>query len=351
MKRNVCLIGHLGENGIYLDGQTVKTRTLLQALRSATDWEIRCVDTSIRRQNPLRLLFRTLRELFRCKDVFVLLSTNGVRFYFPLLYLFAKLRGTNVYHDVIGGWLPDLVTEHPRFYKYVGAFCVNWVETEQLCTRLRKAGLNNIRLLPNFKALAPVSAENWQPWTQKPFRFCTFSRVMREKGIEDAIFAVEQLNAEAGETLCTLDIYGAVDEDYRDRFEQCMAQTTDAVRYGGGIPFDRSTEVIGSCYALLFPTHFTSEGVPGTIVDAYFSGVPVIASDVSCNAELVAHGKTGLLYPSADAPDLLGAMRYLIEHPDAAFAMKAECLRASERYRPETNMPSVISFVEGGGKA
>lgn len=351
MKRNVCLIGHLGENGTYLDGQTVKTKTIYQALRDATDWNIRCVDTSLRRRRPLRLLWRTLRELLRCKDVFVLLSTNGVRFYFPLLYLFAKVRGTRVYHDVIGGWLPDLVTAYPRFQKYVAAFRVNWVETQQLCDRLRSTGLENIRLLPNFKQLTPVSAEHWQPWREKPYRFCTFSRVMLEKGIEDAIDAVEQINAQAGETLCTLDIYGAVDEGYRERFEQRMARVSDAVRYGGGIPFDRSTEVIGGCYALLFPTHFTSEGVPGTVVDAFFSGVPVIAADISCNAELIAHGKNGLLYPSAEATDLVSAMRFLLDRPELAFAMKAECLRAAERYRPESNLPTVISLVESEASA
>lgn len=348
MKKRVCLIGHLGGNATYLDGQTVKTKTLYRELCAATDWELHCVDTALRRRRPVRLLFSTLWNLLRCKDVFVLLSTNGVRVYFPLLYFFAKLRGTRVYHDVIGGWLPELVTEHPRFRKYIGAFRVNWVETERLCRRLRDAGLTNVRLLPNFKRLTPASPEGWTPWRGKPYRFCTFSRVMQEKGIEDAIAAVEEINAQAGETVCTLEIYGAVDEGYRERFDRCMAQTTDAVHYGGAIPFDRSTEVVGGCFALLFPTHFTSEGVPGTIVDAFFAGVPVIASDISCNAELVAHLENGLLYPSEQAQTLTEAMRWLIAHPQEAFAMKARCLQSAERYRPEANLPAMIALVEGG---
>lgn len=31
-----------------------------------------------------------------------------------------------------------------------------------------------------------------------PFRFCTFSRVMKEKGIEDAIEAIRDINSERG---------------------------------------------------------------------------------------------------------------------------------------------------------
>ena len=41
----------------------------------------------------------------------------------------------------------------------------------------------------------------------KPLPLCTFSRVMKEKGIEDAVYAVRTVNEHFGRTVYTLDIY------------------------------------------------------------------------------------------------------------------------------------------------
>ena len=43
---------------------------------------------------------------------------------------------------------------------------------------------------------------------------------MKEKGIEDAINAVESINAHFGRTVYTLDIFGQVDVEYKERFSQ-----------------------------------------------------------------------------------------------------------------------------------
>ena len=49
-----------------------------------------------------------------------------------------------------------------------------------------------------------------------------------------------------------------------------------------------------------------SEGMSNTILEAMSSGLPVIATDVGGNPELVVHGRTGMLVPS-DNDDALGA--------------------------------------------
>ena len=51
------------------------------------------------------------------------------------------------------------------------------------------------------------------------------------------------------------------------------------------------------------------------------SGLPVIATDVGGNPELVDAGRTGLLAPSGDIPRLAAAMRQLFHAPDAAVEM------------------------------
>ena len=43
---------------------------------------------------------------------------------------------------------------------------------------------------------------------------------MKEKGVEDAIEAVKGVNKAIGKEGYTLDIYGQVDEKYKERFEE-----------------------------------------------------------------------------------------------------------------------------------
>ncbi len=50
------------------------------------------------------------------------------------------------------------------------------------------------------------------------------------------------------------------------------------------------------------------EGISNTILEAMASGLPVVATDVGGNADLVAHGSTGQIVPPADAQALATAM-------------------------------------------
>jgi glycosyltransferase involved in cell wall biosynthesis len=69
------------------------------------------------------------------------------------------------------------------------------------------------------------------------------------------------------------------------------------------------------------------------ILEAMASRLPCVATRVGGNGELVTHGVTGLLVPTAN-PDRLGdALRYLVEDEEAAALMsKASRARAESRF-------------------
>ena len=71
------------------------------------------------------------------------------------------------------------------------------------------------------------------------------------------------------------------------------------------------------CFAL--PS--LAEGVSNTILEAMASGLPVIATRVGGNAELVRQGVTGEIVPAADADAIAQALVRLALAPDAAAAM------------------------------
>lgn len=61
--------------------------------------------------------------------------------------------------------------------------------------------------------------------------------------------------------------------------------------------------------ALVFPSVWY-EGFPLSIVEAFAAGTPVIASRLGGMLEMIAEGKTGLLFHPGDADDLAHKIRW-----------------------------------------
>ena len=330
-KLKVAIIGHFGGNKNMLDGQTVKTRILYEELSSYTDWSIKKLDTYYKKTNPVKLLAQTIFAIISIKDIIVLLSGNGMKFFFPILSFAGRFFGTRVYHDVIGGNFE----QDPKFSEYLNTFQANWVETNRLKKRIESYGIKNCEVIPNFKRLNILSESEIRKEENKPFRFCTFSRVMKEKGIEDAIAAVEEINSEVGETVCILDIYGQVDIGYKERFADVMSKVKSCVQYQGTVPFDKSVEAIKDYDALLFPTYWDGEGFPGTIIDAYSAGLPVIATDWNCNSEVIEDKYNGILYPNEKQRNLKESMQWAMSNSDVWIRMRKNCVRTAKLYQPD----------------
>lgn len=79
-------------------------------------------------------------------------------------------------------------------------------------------------------------------------------------------------------------------------------------------------EQMPGCYAaadcLVNPSLY--EGMPNVVLEAMACALPVIASDVAGNADVVEHERTGLLFPPGDADALARAMQRVIEERGAA---------------------------------
>lgn len=349
--RRIAIIGHFGGKEELLDGQTVKTKTLYQELSEKTNWRIRKVDTYYRQKNPVKLLCQSVFTLLTTRDVVVILSENGRRFYFPILYFFAQVFRTRVYHDLIGARLAKNVTEYPAFRKYLNSFQVSWVETASVKAELETVGVTNVQLLPNFKRLKIASADQRERSAAEPHKLCTFSRVMREKGIEDVMNAVKAVNERSGRTVYSLDIYGPADPQQIDWFETLQKTFPDYVRYRGSVHYEKSVDTLKHYFALAFPTRFYTEGVPGTIIDAYAAGVPVIASRWESFSDVVEHGVTGYGYPFEDVDALTDMLIQFAEMPEKITGLVENCLKKAEYYLPEKSVAIIMdSIMSASGK-
>lgn len=349
-KKRISIIGHFGGKETLLDGQTVKTKILYKELSAYTDWHIWKVDTYYRHKAPWKLAWQLLIALIATKDIIVITSQNGRRFFFPILYCFAKVFGTRIYHDVIGAKLAKYTVEYPSFRKYLNAFQVNWVETNCLKRELENVGVLNAEILPNFKRLQIVSLGLDDEKAVGPYRLCTFSRVMQEKGIEDAVNAVVAINEQYQMPVYTLDIFGPVDPNQIDWFEKLQKDFPAYISYRGKVHYTDSVETLKDFFAVLFPTRFFTEGVPGTIIDAYAAGVPVIASRWQSFSDVVEHGVTGYGYSFGDERSLHDLLVKIAKEPELVIELKRNCVEKAKYYQPEESVAQIIKTIAAGAK-
>jgi glycosyltransferase involved in cell wall biosynthesis len=61
-----------------------------------------------------------------------------------------------------------------------------------------------------------------------------------------------------------------------------------------------------------------AEGISNTILEAMASGLPVIATAVGGNDELVVDGETGYLVPPGDPAAIASRLAHYLRHPDVA---------------------------------
>lgn len=66
-----------------------------------------------------------------------------------------------------------------------------------------------------------------------------------------------------------------------------------------------------------------SEGMPVSVLEAWASGVPVVAAAVGGLPEMIRHGETGLLYPPGDENGLVASLTDILGRPDAARRLAA----------------------------
>lgn len=343
----ISIIGNYGAGEQIYNGQSIKTRIITEELeRSIGSGGLKQIDTYNWKKNPLKLFVRSIAAVQTCGDVIFMTDEGGIKV-FPWLLRFANVRKKcRLHYVVVGAWLVRFLENHPFIAECLKRYHGIYVETKALKQGLEALGFRNVILMPNCKGLRILEETELCYGRELPYRLCTFSRVMREKGIAEAAEAVMAVNRHYGKPVFTLDIYGPVDPGQKTWFEELSAAFPPEVRYGGIIPYDASVETVRNYHALLFPTAFYTEGIPGTIIDAYAAGVPVICSRWENFADVVEDGRTGIGYPFEKPECLTGILMEVAEKPGMIYEMKPNCLEKAGEYLPERVMDILLKELQ-----
>lgn len=345
---DIGVIGCFAFGETLLNGQTIRTKIMTEELIAKYGKDhIICVDTYNYRKRALRVAVSSLRCFIQCKKIILILSRNGCNFYYPLASFVSKHFNRKIFNNLIGGGNVELYLENKKHIEYCSDFVVNWAQGKEQVKNLKDIGLLNTKELPNMKLLQIVSEDSIQSgFTESKYRFCTFSRIHEQKGIENAINAISDIKQQIPELNIGLDIYGQIDPEYEKRFKEIMSNSPDYIRYCGYIDYDKTSQALEKYYMLLFPTTFYGEGFPGTILDAYAAGLPVIATDWHSNAEVVKDGITGYIYDPNSPDDLRKLVLKAIKDPGSVLKMKLNSIKEALLYTPDKIMPRIYRELE-----
>lgn len=342
----VCVCGHFGGDNNFNDGQTVKTKNIHKALVKKYGSEnILVVDTYNWKKHPISFLNECKNGLKDSENLIMLPAHNGVKVFIPLFTCLNKKYKRKIFYAVVGGWLPELVKDKKWLLNSAKKLTKVFVETNKMKNSLNELGLDNVEILLNFKDITPLKEEELNYSYEKPYKLCTFSRVMQEKGIEDAIDVIKKINEEEKETIYSLDIYGPIDTEYSERFRELEKSFPDYIKYKGCVDSDKSVEVLKEYYLLLFPTRFKTEGIPGTVIDALATGLPVVASKWDNYADVLVDKYNSFLFSLGDI-DEFEKILYSLKDIEKVASLKKNALETAKAFDKKEAVKILLDSIE-----
>lgn len=286
----ILVLGYFGYVTNQLDGQTIKTRDVYALLKEKSQEKVEYFDTQSFKVSKLNIL-KMLWMIIKAHHIFYLPAHNNLKYIFPLVYLLAKISNTKINYLVIGGWLAEFLS-NKKFHRYM-LKDINgiYVETDYLLKNLSKYDFKNLYKLYNFRM---VDIEKIKPSKNidKNVKLVFMARVHPMKGV-DVLFHLDNRIREIGLKNISIDIYGQILQSYESEFLKKLESSK--INYRGAIEPSDIYNVLPSYDLMLFPTKYYTEGFPGTVLDAYISGLPVVATDWLNAKEFISNRETGYI--------------------------------------------------------
>jgi len=263
----------------------------------------------------------------------------------PISCLLWLLLGIPYIVSLRGGDVPGFVPEIDSIHRLIAPLrravlaraCAIVANSQSLARLSAAADPFPVEVIPNGvdpQAFAPEQATSA---SKDEFRMLFVGRLHSQKNVGMLLESAAALAALPGPRV-VLEIVG--DGPERPALEALAARTGAArvLRWQGWLA---KPDVL-ACYrrAHVFVNPSLYEGMPNTVLEAMACGVPVVASQIGGNEDLVVEGATGFLFDLAAPQQLTAALQRLRISPELGIGLGA---RGRRRVIDEFSWPGVAS--------
>jgi glycosyltransferase involved in cell wall biosynthesis len=210
---------------------------------------------------------------------------------------------TRIVYPLTSLWMSSLALRRADH-----VICLNTQDRDYLDRRL---GIDPARVTPVTPGADPIFGEAAATRSYSSGRRLLFAGTwLPRKGVAELARAFDLL-VDRGLDL-ELDVIGAgVSDD--EVLRTFSAQSAPRVRVLGSADDARMAAALRAADLFVLPSLF--EGTPLTLIEAMWSGLPIVTARTAGMQDVVRHEETGLLVPPADAPGLTDAVARLAGNP------------------------------------
>ena len=126
-------------------------------------------------------------------------------------------------------------------------------------------------------------------------------------------------------------IYGQAKKEYLDFLD---IKQYDNIYYMGAIQPNSIDEykIMHNYDIFVFPTEHDGEGLPGALIDAYISGLCVVASNWKYASEYIYNKRSGIIFNYKDYNDMYDKVLELLNNREQIDYYKKNALKEAKKY-------------------
>lgn len=330
--KKILILGYFGYKNNQLDGQTIKTRSIYSLFKNNYPHEVCYFDTQSFRESK-RNVIRMIKSISENDILYYLPAHNNLKYLFPIIWCISKLSNTKINYLVVGGWLDEFLINKPLHRYLLARINGIYVETDTLYNSLTSRNFRNVFKLHNFRTEVYPHLDEDKPLST-PIRLVFMARINPKKGV-NLIFELDKVLSKHNLENVTIDLYGPIAKEYEKDFFNKLKHSSSIINYCGVLQPNCISKTLQRYDLLLFPTKFYTEGFPGTILDSYISGIPVIATNWLNAKEFIRDGKTGYTTPFDNDQAFIEKVLYILNNSQQILEMKIAVSKIRYRYSSE----------------
>jgi len=209
------------------------------------------------------------------------------------------------------------------------------VLTEFAKDKLKSSSLgvdeNKLLVKPNF-----IDDPGTGSWPREDF-FVFVGRISEEKGIYILLEAFANMSAQK--------ILVIGDGPQKQKLQEQYASNPNII-FAGSMNKDEVLKTLQKSRALIFPSIWY-EGLPFTIVEAFATGTPVIASKIGAMTDLITHGYNGYHFTAGSAENLQEGIA-TFDGSQQLYLNARETY--TSKYHPDIHYASILKIYKEAGR-
>jgi glycosyltransferase involved in cell wall biosynthesis len=346
MNTKILLLGFFGLETNSINGQTSKTRNIKLVFEKyiPPNYRIAYFDTETFRSNYLNVI-KMFYKIYK-SDIVIYMPAQGNLFFFsPIIFIISKFNKCKIILIPTGGWFMDFIKMYPvhRFiYSNVNSIML---ESKTLIANIQKVfKLSNLIYLPNFRVT------DFKPKTNinntNYLKIIFMARINKNKGVDEIFNLDDYFNKKYKNHNYKFYIYGPLDPNYKQEFYIKLNDSKNVI-FGGLIPSEDIYTTLNDHDILILPTRYYTEGFPGSILDAYISGIPVIVTDWLLAKEFVSNNTDGFIVNFENPlPEIVSILEDLYLNRIRLDSMKNNAFLTSKNFDKQFIFNTIMSKIQ-----